>query len=188
MSGAERDTRLAQAIYRQYATFFDKAERERRWNPYRDLPWEKINPETPEALVLNAETFCCVESYLPDYVARGINVVRKSFGQAYINMGGGFVDVMGVWTTGEIGFVDPAVAVSVVHNTRPDQAGADYAERIEQMSVGNSPYDLTAIFAAHAVFRPNDTRAWLLRMLSVFARRAGNGVSRHALRHWPVSL
>ncbi len=115
-------------------------------------------------------------------------VMRKSYGQAYINMGGGFVDVMGVWTTGEIGFVDPAVAVSVVHNTRPDQAGADYAERIEQMSVGNSPYDLTAIFAAHAVFRPNDTRAWLLRMLSVFARRPGNGVSRHALRHWPVSL
>mgnify|MGYP003598393641 FL=1 len=90
MSGAERDTRLAQAIYRQYATFFDKAERERRWNPYRDLPWEKINPETPEALVLNAETFCCVESYLPDYVARGINVVRKSFGQAWFSANWGY--------------------------------------------------------------------------------------------------
>ncbi|MCW9045469.1 MAG: methylmalonyl-CoA carboxyltransferase, partial [Alphaproteobacteria bacterium] len=42
-------------------------------------------------------------------------VMRKSFGQAYLNMGGGRVDEMAAWFTGEIGFVDPAIAVSVVH-------------------------------------------------------------------------
>jgi hypothetical protein len=26
-----------------YKTFFDKAEQERRWNPLRDVPYEKIN-------------------------------------------------------------------------------------------------------------------------------------------------
>ncbi|MBL8602693.1 MAG: acyl-ACP desaturase [Myxococcales bacterium] len=86
----ERDTRLAQKVYQQYLTFFDKAERERRWHPIHDIPWEKINRELPEALVLNAETFCCVESYLPDYVAGGINVVRKSFGQAWFSANWGY--------------------------------------------------------------------------------------------------
>lgn len=86
----EKDTRLAARLYQQYVTFFDKAEKERRWNPYQDIPWEKINRDAPDALVLNAETFCCVESYLPDYVANGINVVRKSFGQAWFGANWGY--------------------------------------------------------------------------------------------------
>ncbi len=115
-------------------------------------------------------------------------VMRKSYGQAYLNMGGGFVDAMAVWTTGEIGFVDPAVAVSVVHNARPGQEGSDYAAQIEQMKLDSTPYDLTAIFAAHAVIRPNDTRAWLTRMLSTLARRPDHGISKHKLANWPTSL
>jgi acyl-[acyl-carrier-protein] desaturase len=79
----ERDTRLAAKVYELYATFFDKAERERRWNPYKDVPWEKVNRDATEELAVVAETFCAVESYLPDYVSKGINLVRKSFGQAW---------------------------------------------------------------------------------------------------------
>ncbi|MBI2896754.1 MAG: acyl-ACP desaturase [Deltaproteobacteria bacterium] len=77
------DSRLAEKVYRAYATFFDQAEAERRWNPYRDVPWGEINREVSDDLILVAETFCAVESYLPDYVAKGINLVRKSFGQAW---------------------------------------------------------------------------------------------------------
>ena len=79
------DPRLAERVYRLYATFFDKAEQDRRWNPYRDVPWDKINPEASEELALCAETFCAVESYLPDYVSKGINIVRSSFGQAWFS-------------------------------------------------------------------------------------------------------
>jgi acyl-[acyl-carrier-protein] desaturase len=68
-----------------YKTFFDKAEQERRWNPLRDVPYEKINTDVPEALITVAETFCCVESFLPDYVSSGINVVRPYFGQAWFS-------------------------------------------------------------------------------------------------------
>lgn len=85
MSTGLRDTRLSQKVYAQYVTFFDKAEKERRWNPFQDIPWERINRDVPEALVLNAETFCCVESYLPDYVSQGIQCLRANFGQAWFN-------------------------------------------------------------------------------------------------------
>jgi acyl-[acyl-carrier-protein] desaturase len=77
------ETRLAMRMYQEYTDFFKKAERERRWNVFEDIPWDKINKSAGEDLALCAETFCGVEMYLPDYVAGGINVVRKSFGQAW---------------------------------------------------------------------------------------------------------
>jgi acyl-[acyl-carrier-protein] desaturase len=77
------DTRLSIRMYEEYTSFFKKAERERRWNPFEDIPWHKIKKDASEELALCAETFCGVEMYLPDYVAGGINVVRKCFGQAW---------------------------------------------------------------------------------------------------------
>jgi acyl-[acyl-carrier-protein] desaturase len=81
----QSDTAKQARLYEMYKTFFDKAEQERRWNPFRDVPYEKINRNAPESLVVVAETFCCVESYLPDYVAKGINIVRPYFGQAWFS-------------------------------------------------------------------------------------------------------
>src|SRR4051812_6169803 len=81
----EKDTRLASLLYKKYATFFDKAEQERRWNPYRDVPWEKVNKDVSDDLALCAETFLCVESYLPDYVSKGIAISRNLFGMAWFN-------------------------------------------------------------------------------------------------------
>lgn len=79
------DTQKQARLYEMYKTFFDKAEKERRWNPFKDVPYEKIDRDVPESLVVVAETFCCVESYLPDYVAGGINIVRPYFGQAWFS-------------------------------------------------------------------------------------------------------
>ncbi|HWS75542.1 MAG TPA: carboxyl transferase domain-containing protein [Quisquiliibacterium sp.] len=115
-------------------------------------------------------------------------VVRKSYGQAYLNMGGGVADAVAVMTTGEVGFVDPAVAMSVVHNRRPQEAGDDYDALMKDMVVSNSPFELAGIFAAHAVIRPAETRDWLIRMLQVHRRRRSSGVGEHRLSSWPTSL
>jgi acyl-[acyl-carrier-protein] desaturase len=74
---------LEEKLFQEYLQFFEKAERERRWNVFNDVPWDKVNRDATEELALCAETFCSVEMYLPDYVAGGINVVRKYFGQAW---------------------------------------------------------------------------------------------------------
>jgi len=115
-------------------------------------------------------------------------VVRKSYGQAYINLGAGVADALAVMTTGEVGFVDPAVGVSVVHNRRAQDGDAAFSALLDQMVVSNSPFELAGIFAAHAVIRPGETRGWLIRMLEVYRRRATNGVGRHRLATWPTSL
>ena len=80
-----------QAVYREYMTFFERAEKNRRWNLFTDVPWEKLDPQSacPHA-ALNAETFVGVESYLPDYVSQGINCVRSMFGQAWFSANWGY--------------------------------------------------------------------------------------------------
>lgn len=116
-------------------------------------------------------------------------VVRKSYGQAYLNLGGGVgADVLAVMTTAEVGFVDPAVAVSVVHDKRPSDAADDYGVLMQQMIASNSPFDLAGMFAAQAVIRPGETREWLARMLDVYRRRASGGIGQHRLATWPTSL
>lgn len=77
------DSPLLAKLYQEYVTFFQKAERERRWNPFEDVPWDQVNKTASDELALCAETFCAVEMYLPDYVMGGLSVVRQSFGQAW---------------------------------------------------------------------------------------------------------
>lgn len=85
MSASVSD-RFREEVYREYMDFFERAERNRRWNLFNDIPWEKLDPSTyDEDAALNAETFVGVESYLPDYVSGGINVVRERFGQAWFS-------------------------------------------------------------------------------------------------------
>jgi acyl-[acyl-carrier-protein] desaturase len=77
---------LAEKVYREYMSFFEHAEKARRWSVFDDVPWDKAKDSPPdETLAICAETFCGVEMYLPDYVAQGINVVRESFGQAWFS-------------------------------------------------------------------------------------------------------
>ncbi len=81
---------LQEKLYRQYMEFFEKAERDRRWSVFDDIPWDDINPEASEELALCVETFAAVEMFLPDYVASGINVVRDWFGRAWFQANWGY--------------------------------------------------------------------------------------------------
>jgi len=93
--------RIEERLYGEYMEFFEKAERERRWNIFNDVPWDQINPDAPEELALCAETFASVEMYLPDYVAGGINVVRDYFGRAWFQANWGYEESKHALALGE---------------------------------------------------------------------------------------
>ncbi|MCX4243000.1 acyl-ACP desaturase [Paraliomyxa miuraensis] len=86
-----RSRRSRENLYRMYMEFFERAERKRRWSVFEDIPWELHDPSrNDEERALNVETFCAVELYLPDFVSKGVNLVRECFGQTWFQVNWGY--------------------------------------------------------------------------------------------------
>jgi len=115
-------------------------------------------------------------------------IMRKSYGQAFINMAGGRnADEVAVWPTADLGFMDPAVSVNVLHGVRYQ----DDPERFETLKAeverDTSAWGLAELYEAQTVIDPRDTREYLIRTLEVHRLRLKNGVGEHLLRNWPTS-
>src|SRR3989442_1608990 len=76
------DTR--RKIYAAYRDYFDLAERKRRWNVREDIPWDQCNNGIDPVVADVVQTFCMVELYLPDYVAKQLPPVRANRGRAWM--------------------------------------------------------------------------------------------------------
>jgi methylmalonyl-CoA decarboxylase subunit alpha len=114
-------------------------------------------------------------------------IIRKTFGQAYLNMGGGRnSDEVAAWPTAEVSFMTPQFAVTVVHGTKPGEPG--FEEQLAQMNKGNSAYEIARTFAVQHVIRPEETRDYLINMLDIHALKLSGGVGQHLLRAWPTSF
>jgi acetyl-CoA carboxylase carboxyltransferase component len=104
-------------------------------------------------------------------------VLRKSYGQAYLNMGGGRnSDEFAGWQ----------FAVKVVHGLEPGAPGFDEAQA--QMDRASAVWDIASVYAMQSVVRPQDTRDYLIRMLDVHELRLTRGVGRHLMQAWPTSF
>lgn len=114
-------------------------------------------------------------------------LMRKSYGQAFINMGaGGTADVIGAWWTSDISFMDPRSGVRIVHGANADDP-ARFEEYLADMSRANSAYDLSSVYGAQEVIDPRETRAFLIDSLAYYGRDRIGGVSEHLLSNWPTS-
>lgn len=115
-------------------------------------------------------------------------IMRKTYGQAVLNMGGGGnADEVIAWFTAEVNFMDPRSAVSIVHGVDPETEPERYAELLAEMARGTSAYDAAAVYNAHAVIHPAQTRDHLIRTLEVHQMRLSGGVGEHLMRTWPTS-
>lgn len=114
-------------------------------------------------------------------------IMRKSYGQAYLNMGGGRnSDAVAVWPTAEISFMDPKFATDVV------TWGRDTTEEEKQklrtvMERSSSYLGLAEIFAAQSVIEPQNTRRYLLQQLEIHQLRLSGGIGCHNLANWPTT-
>jgi acetyl-CoA carboxylase carboxyltransferase component len=114
--------------------------------------------------------------------------MRKSYGQAVLNMGGaGNADEVVAWFTAELNFMDPRHAVRIVHGVTEQDDPQRYQALLAEMTKDTSAYDAAAENAVHAVINPVDTREYLIRLLEVHRMRLSNGVSEHLMRTWPTS-
>ena len=113
-------------------------------------------------------------------------ILRKSYGRAYVCMGGGrHADDISAWPTAEVSFMSPEFATTIVHGVKPGEPGFD--ARLAEIEHDSDVWGLASVFAAQAVIRPDETRDYLIRMLEVYQLRMTKGVGQHLMRTWPTS-
>lgn len=115
-------------------------------------------------------------------------ILRKSFGQAYLNMGGGKSDHTATWMSGEISFMDPAVAVNIVYATREAADPERYKDLVREVAKDTTAYDLAAPYMAQEVIDPRETRQYIKDMLAVNCRNLTGGIGEHRLANWPPAF
>jgi len=113
-------------------------------------------------------------------------IIRKSYGRAYVCMGGGrHSDDVAAWPTAEVSFMSPEFATKIVHGVGVGEPG--FEDKLAQIRKGADVWGLAEVYAAQAVIRPEDTRDYLIRMLAVYRLRLSKGVGQHLMRNWPTS-
>jgi methylmalonyl-CoA decarboxylase subunit alpha len=113
-------------------------------------------------------------------------IIRKSYGRAYVCMGGGrHSDDIAAWPTAEVSFMSPEFATKIVHGVGVGEPG--YEEAFADIRKGSDVWGLAAVYAAQAVIRPEQTRDYLIRLLEVHQLRMTKGVGQHLMRAWPTS-
>jgi len=114
--------------------------------------------------------------------------LRKNFGQAYLNMGGGRnSDEAAAWPSADFGFMDPATGVNVLHGLRREDDPARFAELMEEIARDSAPWPLAGLYESQAVIDPRETRDYLKSILRIHSRRPTGGVGGHRLQYWPTS-
>lgn len=81
---------LKKKLYPLFRKFFAMAERKRRWNVDEDIPWHTANRNLGPTIATIVESFCAVELYLPDYVAKALPMIRTNRGWAWLHINWGY--------------------------------------------------------------------------------------------------
>jgi acetyl-CoA carboxylase carboxyltransferase component len=116
-------------------------------------------------------------------------IMRKTYGQAYLNMGGGRnSDEVAAWFTADVSFMDPAIGTNVVYGVNAKDEPERFAELMKIMTADNSAYDLASIFGAQQVIDPRETRSYLIRALDFHGRANTGGVGKHQMAGWPTTF
>ena len=113
-------------------------------------------------------------------------IVRKSFGQAYLNMGGGRnADEVLAWPTADLGFMEPRLAVNVLHGIKAEDDPERFEALAAELDRDTEAWDLAWLYEAQYVIDPRETRAHLARLLEVYE---GRQVGEHHLSNWPTTF
>lgn len=72
--------RLEEELHGDFAAFFERAERERRWSVAEDVPWSSAPPASPpsDELALRVETFFLAKALAPAQLARDAALAATS--------------------------------------------------------------------------------------------------------------
>jgi acyl-[acyl-carrier-protein] desaturase len=81
---------IEEIFYEHYLRYFQNAELKRRWSVDTDIPWAEAQGNASEVVVSIVESFCAVESFLPDYTSKIMALIRRSRGRALFQANWGY--------------------------------------------------------------------------------------------------
>lgn len=115
-------------------------------------------------------------------------IMRKSYGQAYLNMGGGRnSDEVLCWPTADLGFMAPTVGANVLFGVKEEEQPERYRELVAELSRDTSAWGLARLYETHNVIDPRDTRHHLIRLLDTHRGPTGKRIGQHLLSNWPTT-
>jgi acetyl-CoA carboxylase carboxyltransferase component len=115
--------------------------------------------------------------------------MRKNYGQAYLNMGGGrHAEIQAAWPTANFGFMDPRVGVNVLHNLKREDDPERFDVLVKEITQDSSAFALAGLFETQAVLQPSETRRFLIGALDIHCGGPKRGIGEHYLCNWPTSF
>jgi acetyl-CoA carboxylase carboxyltransferase component len=116
-------------------------------------------------------------------------IVRKIYGQAYLNMGGGRnSDLLVAWPTADISFMDPEPAIHVVYNLKKEDDPERFDTLLKEMTLNTEPWNAAGGFGLQDIIDPAETRDYLIKMLKLYSNRLSKGIGQHLMHNWPTSF
>jgi len=119
-------------------------------------------------------------------------ILRKSYGQALLNMGvAGGPDFVVAWPTADISFMSPEAATNVVYFRRLQEAKDPEVERrklVKQMEYESAPWRAAAKGLLDDVIAPRDTRQYINKCLDILHGSRDGFISKKYLQSWPTGF
>jgi acetyl-CoA carboxylase carboxyltransferase component len=112
-------------------------------------------------------------------------ILRKSYGQAYLNMGGGSnSDLVIAWPFAEVSFISPELGVWVVNNKKIQDNDPNYNNYLKKMTYDNSALELARSFGIQDIIDPRNTRQYLINALETLDKK----IAKHNMSNWPTTF
>ncbi len=86
LSNAEKDLLIERSFLGLYRWYVSRSQKTRNWNPNTDYDWRNMRTDHSEKLNTILEGFFAVEQYVPDYVFKFLQVIRKSYGRSHFHI------------------------------------------------------------------------------------------------------
>jgi acyl-[acyl-carrier-protein] desaturase len=88
--GGSTTAQMEEIFFESFLKYFKTSEEKRRWNMWRDIPWDKTSPNSTDVTAMIVESFSAVEMYLPDYTHKIMQLIRRSRGRAWFQANWGY--------------------------------------------------------------------------------------------------
>jgi acyl-[acyl-carrier-protein] desaturase len=86
LSRAEKDLHIERGVASLYRWYLARSQATRNWNPDKSFDWRTFSTSHSHEVNTMLEGFYAVEQYVPDYVSKLLEVIRKSYGRAQFHV------------------------------------------------------------------------------------------------------